>query len=140
LERFMPFASSISVHLEASHDVSKTLATVREAGLLAGLAISPQTPIEKIEPFLGAFDILLIMTVNPGRGGQAFLADMLPKIAQAAFWRSQNRIEFHIEVDGGINAITALDSVQAGANILVAGTSVFRAPDAAVEIKQLREV
>ena len=140
LERFMPFASSISVHLEASHDVSKTLATVREAGLLAGLAISPQTPIEKIEPFLGAFDILLIMTVNPGRGGQAFLADMLPKIAQAAFWRSQNRIEFHIEVDGGINARTALDSVQAGANILVAGTSVFRAPDAAVEIKQLREV
>jgi ribulose-phosphate 3-epimerase len=140
LERFMPFASSISVHLEAAHDVSKTLATVREAGLLAGLAISPQTPIEKIEPFLGAFDILLIMTVHPGRGGQAFLPDMLPKIAQAAFWRSQGTYEFHIEVDGGINALTALDSVQAGANILVAGTSVFRAPDAAVEIKQLREV
>jgi ribulose-phosphate 3-epimerase len=140
LERFMPFASSISVHLEAPHDVSKTLATVREAGLLAGLAISPQTPIEKIEPYLGAFDILLIMTVNPGRGGQAFLPDMLPKIAQAAIWRSQGGHEFHIEVDGGINAITALDSVQAGANILVAGTSVFRAPDAAVEIKQLREV
>jgi len=89
LERFMPFASSISVHLEAAHDVSKTLATLREAGLLAGLAISPQPPIEKIEPFLGAFDILLIMTVHPGRGGQAFLTDMLPKIAQAAFWRSQ---------------------------------------------------
>jgi ribulose-phosphate 3-epimerase len=140
LERFMPFASSISVHLEAAHDVSKTLATVREAGLLAGLAISPQTPIEKIEPFLGAFDILLIMTVHPGRGGQAFLPDMLPKIAQAAFWRSQGTYEFHIEVDGGINALTALDSVQAGANILVAGTSVFRAPDAAVEIKQLRDV
>jgi len=140
LERFMPFAASISVHLEAAHDVSKTLATVREEGLLSGLAISPQTPIEKIKPFLGAFDILVIMTVNPGRGGQAFLPDMLPKMAQAAIWRSQGGYDFHIEVDGGINALTAHDSVQAGANILVAGTSVFRAPDAAIAIKQLREV
>ena len=136
----MPFAASISVHLEAAHDVSKTLATVREEGLLSGLAISPQTPIEKIKPFLGAFDILVIMTVNPGRGGQAFLPDMLPKMAQAAIWRSQGGYDFHIEVDGGINALTAHDSVQAGANILVAGTSVFRAPDAAIAIKQLREV
>lgn len=138
LERFLPFAASITSHVEASHDVSKTLATVRENGLLAGLAVSPQTSIADVEPFLGQFDILLVMTVTPGFGGQSFMTAMLDKVQQASEWRQAFGHEFQIEVDGGINVVTARESKRAGANLLVAGTSVFRADDAAAEILQLR--
>jgi len=137
--RFLPIASSISVHVEASHDVFKTLASVRSAGLLAGLAISPPTPIERVTPFLGAFDILLVMTVNPGFGGQPFLHEMLEKVRTAAKWREDGGYDFHIQVDGGVTLPTAAESTRAGANLLVAGTSVFRAADAAAEIAELRK-
>jgi ribulose-phosphate 3-epimerase len=137
--RFLPIASSISVHVEASHDVSKTLASVRSAGLLAGLAISPPTPIERVTPFLGAFDILLVMTVNPGFGGQPFLHEMLEKVRTAAKWREDGGYDFHIQVDGGVTLPTAAESTRAGANLLVAGTSVFRAANAAAEIAELRK-
>jgi ribulose-phosphate 3-epimerase len=140
LPRFLPMASSITSHVEADHDVSKTLATVRNAGLLAGLAVSPPTPVEAVKPFLGQFDILLIMTVNPGFGGQPFLTSMLDKVAEASAWRETGAFDFHIEVDGGINVKTAADAVRSGANLLVAGTSVFRAQDAAEEIRLLKNV
>ena len=136
--RFIEFAASITSHVEAEHDVSRTLASVRAAGLLAGLAISPPTPIDAVRPFLGEFDLLLIMTVNPGFGGQPFLPEMLGKVTQAAEWRVSCGSDFHIEVDGGINVSTAADSVVAGANVLVAGTSVFKAGDAAEEIRRIR--
>ena len=136
--RFTAFSRSISVHVEADHDVAKTLAAVRAAGCLAGLAISPPTGIERIEPFLGHFDILLVMTVNPGFGGQAFLPEMLNKVRAAATWRSERGWDFHIEVDGGINPATAAASREAGANVMVAGTSVFKAADAAAEIAALK--
>ena len=139
IPRFLPFASSITSHLEADHDVSKTLAGIRAAGLLAGLAISPATAVEDVQPYLGQFDILLIMTVVPGFGGQAFLPAMLEKVRLAAAWRESEALDFEIEVDGGINAATAADSVAAGANLLVAGTSIFRAADIAGEIAKLRE-
>lgn len=138
IPRFLPYASSISVHLEAEHDVSKTLARVREAGLLAGLAISPATPVEETRRHLGQFDILLVMTVVPGFGGQSFLPAMLEKVRLAAEWRDLENVDFEIEVDGGINAQTAADSISAGANLLVAGTSIFRATDTAAEIACLR--
>lgn len=138
LPRFLPLASSITSHVEAQHDISRTLATVRGAGLLAGLAVSPPTPIELAKPFLGQFDILLVMTVNPGFGGQPFLTGMLEKVAEAARWRDEGVFDFHIEVDGGINEQTAAASVQSGANLLVAGTSVFKAVDTAAEIRKLR--
>ncbi|NDG70506.1 MAG: ribulose-phosphate 3-epimerase, partial [Proteobacteria bacterium] len=138
--RFLPLASSITSHVEANHDVSKTLAAVRDAGLLAGLAVSPPTPVEMVKPFLGQFDILLIMTVNPGFGGQPFLTSMLDKVAEAAAWRAAGAFDFHIEVDGGINVKTAAEAVRSGANLLVAGTSVFRAQDAAEEIQMLKNV
>ena len=136
--RFAEFAATITSHVEARHDVSATLAKVRAAGLLAGLAISPPTPIEAVRPFFGEFDLLLIMTVNPGFGGQPFLPEMLEKMSQAAEWRASSGTDFHIEVDGGINAKTAADSIAAGANVLVAGTSVFKASDAAEEILAIR--
>jgi len=138
LERFLPFAASITSHVEASHDVSKTLAHVRKEGLLAGLAVSPDTSVEAVKPFLGEFDILLVMTVYPGFGGQSFITAMLDKIRQASDWRESGGHDFQIQVDGGINISTAAESIRAGANLLVAGTSVFRAEDASEEIHQLR--
>ncbi len=136
--RFTTVAHSISVHVEADHDVATTLTAIRSAGCLAGLAISPATKIEAVKPFLGAFDILLVMTVVPGFGGQPFLPEMLEKVRAAAEWRNEGSFEFSIEVDGGITVKTAKQSVEAGANVLVAGTSVFKAEDAALEIRQLR--
>lgn len=136
--RFTGFASSISVHVEADHDVAKTLTAIREAGCKAGLAISPPTPIEHVEPFLGLFDILLVMTVNPGFGGQSFIPEMMEKVRAGAKWRAERGLDFHIEVDGGINPETAAISREAGANVMVAGTSVFKASDAAAEILALR--
>lgn len=136
--RFAPIAKSISVHVEAQHDVGKTLAAIRAAGCKAGLAVSPPTAVERAEPFLGQFDILLVMTVNPGFGGQPFLPEMMEKVRKAAQWRAERGLDFHIEVDGGINVTTAQVSREAGADVMVAGTSVFKAADAAAEIAALR--
>ncbi len=136
--RFTSMAHSISVHVEADHDVAKTLHAIRSAGRLAGLAISPDTGIDTVKPFLGAFDILLVMTVVPGFGGQPFLMEMLEKVRTASAWRSLAGLDFSIEVDGGITIETAKASLEAGANILVAGTSVFKAADTRSEIHGLR--
>ncbi|MFZ4682304.1 MAG: ribulose-phosphate 3-epimerase [Terrimicrobiaceae bacterium] len=136
--RFTAFASSISVHVEAQHDVKDTLTRIRAAGCKAGLAISPPTEIARIEPFLGFFDILLVMTVNPGFGGQAFLPETMEKVRLGAKWREERGLDYHIEVDGGINTATARISREAGADVMVAGTSVFKAADAAAEIASLR--
>lgn len=140
IPRFASLAASISVHVEAMHDVSESLKAIRAAGLLAGLAVSPPTPLEQVRPYLGEFDILLVMTVNPGFGGQPFLPGMLDKVAEADAWRAEGGWDFQIEVDGGINVETAAACVSKGANLLVAGTSVFRAEDAASEIRLLRSV
>lgn len=136
--RFAGAASSITCHIESRHDVSNTLLSIRDAGCMAGLAVSPPTPLEMIRPYLGRFDILLVMTVNPGYGGQPFMPEMLEKVSVAAEWRAKDGLDFHIEVDGGINVPTAALSVKAGADILVAGTSVFKAADASAEIAALR--
>jgi len=136
--RFTKFASSITTHVEASHDVADTLKKIREAGCRAGLAVSPPTAAERIGPYAGMFDILLVMTVNPGFGGQPFLAEMMEKVRFGARLREARGLDFDIEVDGGINVGTARVSVEAGANVLVAGTSVFKAGDRAAEIAKLR--
>jgi ribulose-phosphate 3-epimerase len=138
LDRYLPVANSVDIHLEAEADVPETLARIRTAGKKAGLAINPHTPIGSIDPYLGQFDILLIMTVEPGFGGQPFMEDMLPKIRAADELRQKHSLDFLITVDGGINIGTARQCREAGADVLVAGTSVFRAPDRAAEIKALR--
>lgn len=138
LERYLPVAHSVDIHLEAEADVPETLARIRTAGKKAGLAINPHTPIGSIDPYLGQFDILLLMTVEPGFGGQPFMEDVLPKIRAADELRQKHALDFRITVDGGINVDTARQCREAGAGILVAGTSVFRAPDRAAEIKALR--
>jgi ribulose-phosphate 3-epimerase len=122
-ERFIDAgASHVIVHLEAQHDVSKTLALIRRCGRAVGLAIKPATTADKVIPFLGQIDELMVMTVNPGFGGQSFMADMLPKIR--ALRAAANQLP--IIVDGGINPETGRQCVEAGANVMVAGNSLFR--------------
>ena len=129
-------ANSITVHVEpeAKHDIESTLLQIRETGCRAGLTLNPETPFDLIEPFLDKIDLLLIMTVHPGFGGQSFRADQMHKVKRA---RSLIR-KLDIEVDGGINADTARLSIENGANVLVAGTSIFQSKDYANAIRQLR--
>lgn len=138
LDRYLPFAASVDIHLEADADVPETLQRIRVAKKKAGLAINPHTPIEAVEPYLGQFDILLVMTVEPGFGGQPFLEDVLPKIRAAAALRKKQATDFLITADGGINAQTGLLCRGAGTDVLVAGTSVFGVQDRAAEIAALR--
>ncbi len=138
LPRFAPHAHNITVHTEARHDVSKTLAAIREAGCTCGLTSKPGTPFAACEPHLGELDLLLIMTVEPGFGGQPFMIEMMEKVRAAAAYRAKNQLNFRIEVDGGINAATSAIAREAGADTLVAGTSVFAADDMAAAIRGVR--
>ena len=133
-------ANWITVHVEseAKHDVRKTLRQIRGAGCRAGLTLNPATPFESIEPFLDQIDLLLIMTVHPGFGGQPFRPEMMDKVKRAATWNKESRANLDIEVDGGINPETARLSIENGANVLVAGTSIFHAKDYARAIRELR--
>lgn len=131
-------ADLVTVHAEAEHDVRETLRRIRAAGKLAGLAVNPATPLSAAEPFLGGIDLLLCMTVVPGFGGQAFMPEVLGKISAAAEIRRAHGWDFHIEVDGGIDAATALPAAEAGANVFVAGSSTFRTPDMAAAISAIR--
>jgi ribulose-phosphate 3-epimerase len=139
LQRFIDAgADLISVHVEADHDVTETLRRIRAADKLAGLALNPATPIDEAEPFLAEIDLLLCMTVVPGFGGQAFVPEVLEKVSAAAKLRESRGLIYHIEVDGGIDAVTAARCYQAGANVMVAGSSTFRAPDMAAAIAAIR--
>jgi ribulose-phosphate 3-epimerase len=136
--RFAKHVQNITVHVEAKHDVAQTLAGIREAGCTCGLSLRPHTPFAAVEPYLDRIDVLLVMTVEPGFGGQPFMTEMLPKIGTATALRAERGLNFRIEVDGGINVKTAALSLQSGADTLVAGTSVFTAPDMAEEVQRLR--
>ena len=136
--RFVKSAVNITVHVEAHHDVAKTLAAIRAAGRTCGLSLRPATPFEAVVPYLDQIDVLLVMTVEPGFGGQPFMPEMLDKVQAAAKVQAESRLDFRIEVDGGINAKTAALSIEKGADTLVAGTSVFGAPDMALAIRHVR--
>lgn len=133
-------ANSITVHVEpeARHDVARTLQQIRDAGCRVGLTLNPATAFESVEPFLDKIDLLLVMTVHPGFGGQPFRAEMMDKVKRAAAWIRSRGTKTHIEVDGGINPETARVSIENGANVLVAGTSIFHAKDYADAIRKLR--
>lgn len=129
-------ADHVIVHVEAKHDVAQTLAKIRARGKKAGLSLNPPTPVEKVFPFLDQIDQLLVMTVNPGFGGQAFIPECVDKIQTIR----QRAPKLDISVDGGINPATARQCVEAGANVLVAGNSLFRHKtlDLPAAIKELR--
>ena len=131
-------ADMITVHLEAEHDVAETLLRTRQAGCLAGLAINPATSLEKTIPYLDQIDMLLVMTVVPGFGGQSFMHETMTKVEAAAAYRNQHDLTYHIQVDGGVDTNTAPIATAAGANVLVAGSSTFKAPDMAEAISAIR--
>jgi len=133
-------ANFITVHVEpeAKHDVARTLQAIRAAGCSAGLALNPATPFAAVEPYLAQIDLLLMMTVHPGFGGQAFRPEMMEKVRAARAWNQTNAGALEIEVDGGITTETAKLCLENGANVLVAGTSIFKAPDYAGAIAALR--
>jgi ribulose-phosphate 3-epimerase len=133
-------ASSITVHVESEskHDVGQTLRQIRQRGCHVGLTLNPETPFQSVEQFLDKIDLLLIMTVHPGFGGQSFRTDQMGKVRQAAEWNKSRKRTIDIEVDGGINPETGRISVENGANILVAGTSIFHREDYREAIRQLR--
>jgi ribulose-phosphate 3-epimerase len=129
-------ANSITVHVEpeAKHDVGKTLQQIRDSKCRVGLTLNPETDFKLVEPFLDRIDLLLVMTVHPGFGGQKFRADQMEKLKRAKSLSGK----IDIEVDGGINSETAQVSIQNGANVLVAGTSIFKTSDYAKAIRELR--
>lgn len=131
-------ASGITVHVEAEHDVADTLKRIREAGCLPGLCCNPATPFEAIEDYLDQIGLLLVMTVVPGFGGQSFMEEMMAKVEAARAARETRGLSFHIEVDGGIDGRTAPIAASHGANVMVAGTSAFGAPDMAAAVRALR--
>ncbi len=136
--RFARLAKNITIHVEAECDVAATLRAIRAEGVQCGISLKPGTPFSSIEPFLGDVDLVLVMTVEPGFGGQPFLPDMMEKVREARKIRSARGFTYRIEVDGGINVMTAKTSMEAGADTLVAGTSVFAAPDMAAAIRAIR--
>jgi ribulose-phosphate 3-epimerase len=131
-------ANGITVHVEAEHDVGATLKEIRQANLKVGLALNPDTPFQTVLPYLEQIDLLLCMTVIPGFGGQAFRQDVLPKLLEAAEARKARGLNYHIEVDGGIDEATAVEVTRHGANVLVAGTTIFGAEDRRTAIEGLR--
>jgi len=138
LPRFLGSSHNITIHVEAECNIASTLRAIREAGRTCGLSLRPGTPFSAVTPYLDAIDLLLVMTVEPGFGGQSFQAEMLPKIAAASRIRAEKNLSYRIEVDGGVTIATAADCIGAGADTLVAGTSVFRAPDMGAAITQIR--
>lgn len=124
-------ASRISIHTEPDYDHRGTLALIRKLGCKCGIVINPGTPASAVEPFVGQVDLVLVMTVQPGFGGQPFRADMLPKLVQIDGWRRERNLDFRLEVDGGIDLETAAQCRAAGADTFVVGTSFFHADDKA---------
>jgi len=132
-------AWEIIIHLEAKDDVAATLKKIRGMGLKAGLAINPGTPVEPAFPFFPEIDLFLCMTVNPGFGGQSFMSEVMDKVKKARMHADQQGLELNIEVDGGINQETAVTATRAGANVLVAGTSLFSQKDMREAVSRMRE-
>lgn len=119
-------ADIITVHAEACKHLDRTIDQIKEKGLLAGVALNPATPISAIEPILGKVDMILIMTVNPGFGGQTFIPYTMDKVKELRALLNQKRLKVDIEVDGGISLDNVSAILDAGANIIVAGSAVFQ--------------
>lgn len=131
-------ADWVSVHQEADPHLHRTLRAIRDAGAKAGVVLNPSTPVETLTDLVGDFDFVLLMSVNPGFGGQGFIPRVLDKVRRLDAIRSERKTPFLIEVDGGVGMKNAKDLVAAGADVLVAGNAVFKAPDPAAAIAELQ--
>ncbi|HEX7389746.1 MAG TPA: ribulose-phosphate 3-epimerase [Acidiphilium sp.] len=131
-------ADHIAVHAEAGPHLHRSLQTIRALGRKAGVALNPATPVDAVAHVLDLVDIINVMTVNPGFGGQRFLASQLPKIAELRRMAEASGRDIRIEVDGGVDPATAPEAIAAGADVLIAGSSVFGKPDYAAAIAALK--
>ena len=131
-------ADRLTVHVEACPDVPAVLRAIRAAGVPAGLSLNPPTPIEAVRPYVELCDLLLVMSVNPGWGGQPFVEGSMERLSAARAMRAETGTRFLIEVDGGIYPHNARQAASSGADVLVAGTAVFKEPDYAAAIAALR--
>lgn len=138
-----PFAQAgadhVIVHVELGERVMSLLWKVRSLGMKVGLAINPPTAIANVLPFLEQIDQLLVMTVNPGFGGQSFISEMLPKVQQAYDWRKEKGLDYRIEVDGGITLETAVECARSGADTFVSGTALFRQRQLGRAVQKMRD-
>jgi len=131
-------AHQINIHVELGDQVTPLLWKIKSLGKKVGLAINPPTAISLVEPYLDQIDSLLIMTVNPGFGGQPFIYETLPKIQQAAAWRRERNLPYRIGVDGGIDFKTAAECAQAGADTFISGTTLFHSRNLAAAVSKMR--
>lgn len=140
---FEPFAKAgadeMIIHVELGEQIPSLIKEIKVLGKEVGLAINPPTAIAAVLPYLDQIDLLLVMTVNPGFGGQEFIRECLPKIQQAAAWRNEKALSYRISVDGGITNETGADCARAGADTFVAGTSLFGTRNLKSAVTQLRQ-
>jgi ribulose-phosphate 3-epimerase len=132
-------AANITFHIESEDNPTTTISEIASFNCTPGLSVKPKTPLSAVRPYLSQIKRLLIMTVEPGFGGQKFMPDMMDKVRQAVEWRAQGKYDFDIEVDGGLDIYTTVNAVDAGAEVIVAGTAVFANPDLKEAIKGLRD-
>ena len=127
----------ITFHIESDSDIDKTIEKIKNRGIKAGLVLKPKTPAEAVFPYLDKLDLVLIMTVEPGFGGQSFMADMMPKVRAVKEEITKRGLSVLIEADGGIGEATIAEVAEAGVDVSVAGTAVFKADDPSQAIKKL---
>lgn len=132
-------ADYITVHVEACKHLHRTISYIKSFGIKAGVVLNPATPVETIQHIIEDIDMVLLMTVNPGFGGQAFIPSVLPKITKVKAMAESKNLTIEIEVDGGVNEETAKLCVEAGANVLVAGSAVYNKPDRGQAIAALKQ-
>ena len=132
-------ADIITVHVEACSDVVATLEKIKAAGVKAGITLNPDTPVSAIKPYMHMVDMILVMSVNPGFGGQKFIVSSLDKLREVKKLRDELGLDFDIEVDGGINVDNLLSVLEAGANVIVAGSAIFGG-DAAENVSNFKGV
>lgn len=128
------------IHIELGEQVPSLIHQIKALGKKVGLAVNPPTAIAAVQPFLEQIDLLLVMTVKPGFGGQTFIPQCLPKIQQAAVWRREKDLSYRVSVDGGINDQTAAECARVGADTFVAGTSLLGARSLESAIKKMRQI
>jgi ribulose-phosphate 3-epimerase len=133
-------ADQIIIHIELGDPVESLIWKIKKLGKKVGLAVNPPTAINAVQPHLDQIDLLLVMTVNPGFGGQEFIHECLPKIQQAEVWRRERKLPYRIEVDGGINNQTAAECARAGADTFVAGTALFHRHNMTAAVKKMRKI
>lgn len=140
IDEFVKAGSDIiTVHAESTTHLHRVIQQIKASGVKAGVVINPGTPLEVIKPVLSMVDLVLVMTVNPGFGGQKFILECLDKVSELAELRQANGYTYEIEVDGGVDDKTAKECVKAGADVLVAGSYVYKYDDVAEPIKKLKE-